>query len=170
MGLLDYFGFKVPSPENKRVLALLETLTSVGQGGTPFPYLLQWVMLGHPLPARLSRTITTAKTDHILIAAPTPPMQRTMLVHCRAVLDPSVTNNPKVRMAFGATVPAESDTVNEGRIAENIVLTAGSGANQGDGIAQLVQGSAGQPLVITCDAPVGGAIRILGSYFQTDWA
>lgn len=164
MGLLDFFGFQNPSNTNKRALAFSETIAAQA-------YLIQSVLCGHPLVASTEWVITAAdgvQSNKILIAAPTAPLTRTHVMLISAFLSASVTVPVDVRIGFGAGSLSAESNGGIARVILNAELTAGGGINRGSGTAQIGQSSAGHSLVMNCDAPTGGKLIVLASYFQSD--
>jgi len=108
----------------------------------------------------LEAEYTTSQTDTLIITASA--TQQVAITEITAVLDEAVTVNG-VGFRVGCGTPGTPTAA--GVVLSHAGLMPGQSVSRGTGAGVLAVGDLNEDLRITCENPVGGALRILVSYF-----
>jgi hypothetical protein len=129
----------------------------------------QWVMAGHPniITREFMSSDTEADTDMLGAVGAT---DHVVVMGLSVMVDGTVSNNPAVRIGFGATtVPTEPATgagVN-GVVLSHPGLVGGSGVERGNAGQPIAIGGAGEELRCDISTITGGQINIIITYYVT---
>jgi hypothetical protein len=129
--------------------------------GVPF------FMGGHPQVVSREYMTTAVQTGDTIIASVTGTVVVTMV---SVMVDNACTVNPKVRIGFGESMPAEPSS---GNTVDRVILAhggiaPGSGVVIGNGAGIVGMGAANAELYIANDVPTGGQINVVVSYYIID--
>ena len=81
----------------------------------------------------------------------------------------TATGGVAVKLGFGATtIPADSATGANGILLDHKGIAAGSGIVLGAGAGLLGIGADGEELRLTCEAPTGGGLSVMFSYYTIE--
>ncbi len=131
------------------------------------PQGIQWVLGGHPN-ITTREYMTTAERTNDPIIDTIPAGSYIVILEIEVLTSVATTANPQVRIGFGTTtVPTEPTSGNtiDGLVISHPGLAAGSGVVRGTGGTAVSVGGSNQELRITNDAPTGGQITVLISYY-----
>lgn len=103
---------------------------------------------------------TSAQTDTIIITAGA--TQKIAVTQVMATLDEATTVNG-VGFRVGLGTPATPTAA--GVVLSHAGLPPGEKAERGTGAGVLAEGDFNEDLRITCEAPTGGTLRVVVSYF-----
>ena len=133
---------------------------------------VMYVMGGGPDVLTSESTITDAdgaQTNTKIIEAGT---QTIIVTHVSVLVSNEVTDTSfKARIGFdvgGGGLPAESTSGVEGIVFSHPGIAPGSGGVEGVGSGILGAGASGEDLLISCDDPVNGEIKVLVTYLLVD--
>jgi hypothetical protein len=118
-----------------------------------------FVMGGHPnvVSTRVNYTGAQSNAAIVTVGSGT----RIVVTQAMILLSTPTTATPAVIVGFGtATTPT-----GDGVIVGHPGLAGGGGVSRGDGSGIITIGADGEDIRITCDAPTGGSVTILISYY-----
>lgn len=127
------------------------------RAGIPF------VLGGHPNIVTLEAAYTSAQTDTAIIAS-IATGTKIVVTQIQVLCANANTAFPQCRVGFGAT----NTPTTTGVVLTHPGIPAGGGVSRGDGSGIIGIGGDGEELRITCDAPTGGSLRVLVSYFTIE--
>jgi hypothetical protein len=111
----------------------------------------------------LEAEYTSAQTDTLIITASS--TQQIAITEITAVVDEAVT---VTGVGFRVGCGSPSTPVAVGVVLSHAGLMPGQSVSRGTGAGVLAVGDLNEDLRITCENPVGGALRILVSYFMVE--
>jgi hypothetical protein len=117
------------------------------------------VLGGHPNILTLEAAYTGAQTNAAIITVSAG--SKIVVTQIQVLCANANTAFPQCRVGFHATTTPTTTGV----ILTHPGIPAGGGVSRGDGSGILGVGADGDDLRITCDAPTGGSLRVLVSYF-----
>jgi hypothetical protein len=130
---------------------------------------IPFVIGGHPNVVPREYMATSAQTDDAIITVSSG--TKIVVTAIEATTDADTSVDVGVRIGFGAAnVPAEPTDGNtvDGVVFSHSGIAAGSGVSRGSGDGIIGIGGDGEDLRITSEAPTGGKLRVLVSYFTIE--
>ena len=132
-----------------------EAITTSGGTTVHVPWVL---MLARGM-TTTGTTITSAQTDTALVSFGA--TSRFAVTQVQVSLDEATVPGVGYRIGFGTTLTPRLT----GRLISHPGMVPGSIQSRGDGSATIGLGSAGEDIRITCDAPTGGSIEVVITYY-----
>jgi len=121
--------------------------------GVPF------ILGGHPNIITLRANYTGAQTDTAIISVSSG--SKIVVSRLSVLVDNACSVDVQVRIGYAsATTPTTT-----GVLLSHPGIAAGSGVVEGNGSGILGVGADGEDLRITCEAPTGGSLDVVASYF-----
>lgn len=111
----------------------------------------------------LEQEYTSAQTDVIIVTAGA--SQQIAITEITVILDEATTVGG-VGFRIGCGTPGTPTAA--GVVLSHPGLMPGQSVSRGDGSGVLAVGDFNEDLRITCEAPTGGALRVLVSYFMVE--
>jgi hypothetical protein len=118
-----------------------------------------FVLGGHPNIVTFEAEYTSAQTNIAIVTVSTG--TRIVVTQIQVLVSNATTATPGVRVGFGTA----STPTTTGVVLTHGGIPGGGGVSRGDGGGIIGIGADDEDLRITCDAPTGGNLRVLVSYF-----
>lgn len=121
-----------------------------------------FVMGGHPNAGSLRVNYTSAQTDTAIVTISSG--LKIVVTEIEALCDKANSVDVQCRVGFGAT----NTPTGAGVVLSHPGIAAGSGVVRGNGGGVLGVGADGEDLRVTCEAPTGGSIDVLVTYYTIE--